>query len=314
MKRLTAASAILFLLACGDGDERLFSGTVEIDQVRVSSRVGGYVDEVLIREGDKVSSGELLVRLDDTPFTISVNQSRAALEGARASLETLQQGARSQEISSANSAVQEARALMNQRRTDLQRIRELADAGAVSDQELQAAETAAVQAESRYQSASEALSLLSEGARSTEIRRAEAAVESAEDAVEMAEKQLEWTSIYAQLTGTVTGREVLPGENVQAGMTLLTLASVDTVKVIFYLPETMLGSTSVGDSVTVTSDSGNLARGWITYISDQAEFTPSTVETRDGRTSLVYRTESRIPNPGESFKSGMPVDVRLEDN
>lgn len=305
-------TAALLFMACGDGDGNLFSGSIEIDEVRVSSRVGGFVSVIAVEEGDEVEQGQLLAKIDDLPYSLILNQSQAGLSSARAGLETLLQGARHQQITSASSAVEAARAIMMQRETDLQRSIELSEAGAISEQNLQEAQTAAVQAETNYNSAVQAYSLAVEGARSTEIQAAEAGVESAQAVVDMNLQQLEWTTVNSPIEGTVTAILVLAGENVSAGMTLVTVAPTDTVRVIFYISETVLGSVHIGDRLTVTSDGGYSASGVLTRIADSAEFTPSSVETRDGRTSLVYRVEGIIPNDGRSFKAGMPVDVRLE--
>ena len=86
---------------------------------------------------------------------------------------------------------------------------------------------------------------------------------------------------------------------------------MDTVKAVFYIPQPYLATIEIGNTVTVSTEGTERVTGTITHIADQAEFTPSQVETREGRTSLVYRIEAQIPNPGDIFKAGMPVDVEV---
>ena len=305
-------AVLLLLLACGEDDGNLFSGSIEIDEVKISARVSGAVEELSVNRGDSVLAGRILVRIDDTEYQLALQQSEAALVMAEANLETLVQGTRQQEIISASSGVEAARAAMNMAVADLTRARELTEAGALSQQSLQAAETAAIQTETQYSSAMQGYSLALEGARSTDIQSATAAVESAEAAVELALQRLAWTNLTSPVTGTVTGTNILRGENITPGTTLLTVADMDTVKAVFYLSQPDLSTTRVGGSVTVStgSEGEESVSGVITYIADQAEFTPSQVETRSGRTSLVYRVEADVPNPGGVFKAGMPVDVR----
>lgn len=310
--RYAYTAALLLLVACGGNGEGMFPGTVEIDQVRVSARVGGFVESVSVNRGDSVAEGRLLVKLDETPYMLALDAAEAELAAAEAGLETLIQGTRRQQIISAAAAAEEARALSVQRETDLVRARELYAAGAISEQALQASETAARQASARYDSAAQGYSLAAEGARSTEIEGAEASVDAARASLDMKLQQLEWTSVASPVSGTVTGVFVLAGENVSPGAPLLTVASFDTVKVVFYIPEPLLGEVLPGDGVTVTSDGGDTSSGRVVFISTEAEFTPSTVETRDGRTSLVYRVEAELPNPEGSFRGGMPVDAVLE--
>ncbi len=314
MKREMLTALLLMVLACGGGNEDLFSGTVEIDDVRISARVGGAVEELLVTQGDKIENGQILISIDQTEYLLALIQREAALTIAEANLATLLEGTREQQIIAASSTAAAARAARDQRSTDLARAMELSAAGAISDQQLEAAQTAATQAQTIYTGAQQDYSLAVEGARSTEIEAAQAAVESAEAARELAENRLEWTNITSPLTGIVTGTNIESGENITPGMTLLTVADMDTVKVIFYISQPYLATTTMGNTVTVSTSTARDAQtvtGTITHIADSAEFTPSQVETREGRTSLVYRVEAIIPNPENIFKAGMPVDVEL---
>ncbi|HOP27081.1 MAG TPA: HlyD family efflux transporter periplasmic adaptor subunit [Candidatus Sabulitectum sp.] len=310
MRRLLSALPLLLAVSCGT-DESLFPATIEIEEVRVSARVGGQITGIHVSRGDMVTQGDLLVKMDETQYLLALAQAEASLSSAEAGLETLLEGTRSQQIISAAASAEAARAVSIQAETDLLRARELYLAGALSEQALQAAETASVAAASSYRSAAQGYALAAEGARSTEIRAAEAGVAAAEAGVEMARRNLEWTGVTAPVPGTVTGIDALTGENFPQGMTLLTVAPLDTVKVIFYIPQPLLSRVSPGDPVEVTATGEEPVAGTISTIASKAEFTPSSVETREGRTSLVYRVEGRLPNPGGIFRGGMPVDARL---
>lgn len=319
MKKELIITLLLLTLACGSSNKDMFSGTIEIDDVRISARVGGAVEERLITQGDRIQTGQTLIKIDRTEYLLALIQREAALAIAEANLETMMEGAREQQIVAASSAVTAARAARSQALADQQRVRELSAAGAISDQQLQAVETAATQAQTQYTGAQQNYSLAVEGARATELEAAQAAVESATADRELAAHRLEWTDIASPLTGTVTGINIEAGENIAPGMTLLTAADMDTVKAIFYISQPYLATTEIGSTVTVTTNTSqiqdtqieNTVTGTITHIADRAEFTPSQVETREGRTSLVYRVEAEIPNPRHIFKAGMPVDVEL---
>jgi HlyD family secretion protein len=313
MKKLLPVLLVLVMAACNE-DENLFSGSIEIDEIRISARVGGQITEIKVEEGDEVIPGQLLVTIDDSQYHLLVARSEAALSAAEAGLGTLLEGTRTQQIVSASASVSAARAERIQREADFLRAQQLFAAGALSEQNLQSAETAAVTAAERYNAAVQSYSLAAEGARSTEILAGEAAVASAEASLQIALSQLEWTALSSPAEGTVTSIDVRAGENISAGMTLLVVAPMDTVEVVFYLPESFLARVSPGAAIQVSPSNGEPVPGTLTRISDQAEFTPSNVETRDGRTSLVYRAEGTIPNPGGLFKAGMPVDVRIPES
>ena len=316
MKKELAGIILFFLLvlSCGGNEDNLFSGTIEITNVRISSRVSGAIEELSVEQGDLIQTGVTLVQIDPTEYQLALTQAEAALTIAEANLETMMEGSREQQIVAASSFVTSTRAARNQAVTDLQRAEELALAGAISEQQLQMAETYAAQARTAYTSAEQNYSLSLEGARATELEAAQAAVEAAEAAKELAQNRVEWAEITSPLTGTVTGTNIETGENISAGSTLLTVADMDTVKAIFYISQPYLATTEIGSSVTVSTNTAEDSwgiEGRITHISDSAEFTPSQVETREGRTSLVYRIEAEIPNPESILKAGMPVDVYI---
>ncbi len=316
MKKELAGIILLFLLilSCGGNEENLFSGTIEITNVRISSRVGGAIEELSVEQGDLIQTGETLVKIDPTEYQLALMQAEASLTITEANLATMMEGSREQQIIAASSAVTATRTAKNQAQADLVRAHELALAGAISEQQLQAAETNAAQAQTAYTSATQNYSLSLEGARASELEAAQAAVDAAEAAKELAQNRVSWTEITSPLTGTVTGTNIESGENISPGFTLLTVADMDTVKAVFYISQPYLATTEIGSQVTVSTntpeDSWGI-EGRIIHIADSAEFTPSQVETREGRTSLVYRVEAEIPNPDNIFKAGMPVDVQI---
>src|ERR1700751_2191069 len=79
------------------------SGTVEARNIRVGSKVGGRIDKVLVREGEKVQSGQVLVTFDDRELRAELDQTRAAAQKAR-------RGYRPEEIAEARAAAAEAKA------------------------------------------------------------------------------------------------------------------------------------------------------------------------------------------------------------
>src|SRR6202790_5675183 len=85
------------------------SGTVEARYIRVGSKVGGRIDKVLVREGDAVKAGQVLITFDDKELQAALGQSRAAFEKART-------GSRPEDIAQARAATAEAKAEYEQRK------------------------------------------------------------------------------------------------------------------------------------------------------------------------------------------------------
>ena len=95
------------------------------------------------------------------------------------------------------------------------------------------------------------------------------------------------------------------------GATLLTIADIEEVVLKVYVPETRIGQVKLEQPVQITVDSfpGRTFEGHVSYISDQAEFTPRNVATQEERVNLVFAVEIRIANEDGDLKPGMPADA-----
>jgi HlyD family secretion protein len=125
--------------------------------------------------------------------------------------------------------------------------------------------------------------------------------------------QIDKTTLRAPIGGVVTSRSTHQGEAALAGATLLTIANLDEVKLTIYVPEDELGRVYLGQQVGVQVDSfpGRVFTGTISYISQQAEFTPKNVQTEKERVNMVFAVRVRLPNPAHLLKPGMPADAVL---
>ena len=104
-----------------------------------------------------------------------------------------------------------------------------------------------------------------------------------------------------------------PGEIVQPGQPLYTIADMSAVDVRAYVGEPQLANVKIGKQMHVNVDVGNNNRqsftGQVTWVAAQAEFTPTPIQTREERADLVYAIKIRVPNQNGVLKIGMPVDV-----
>ena len=106
-------------------------------------------------------------------------------------------------------------------------------------------------------------------------------------------------------------RQAELGEVVAPGTPIVTLADLDHVWLRAYVNETDIGKVRLGEAATVTTDTypGKTYQGRISFISEQAEFTPKSVETHAERVTLVYRIRIDIDNPTHELVPGMPADA-----
>ncbi len=132
---------------------------------------------------------------------------------------------------------------------------------------------------------------------------------------EDAEVRLGWSSIKSPLDGTVLTRYHEPGEMVNPGTKLLTIADLKHPWAYVYVPQPMLSKLSIGMKVNgfVPDDRNRAVSGKIEHINDEAEFTPKNVQTRKERTRLVFGIKVAFINDDEFLKPGMTVEVTLPE-
>ncbi|MFN2285496.1 MAG: HlyD family secretion protein, partial [Anaerolineae bacterium] len=138
-------------------------------------------------------------------------------------------------------------------------------------------------------------------------------VRQAETALQLIDVQIAQLTLTAPLSGLVSNRTAQVGETALAGEPLLTLADVDEVKLVLYIPENRIGEVRIGQEASVSVDSfpEREFTGYVVDIANQAEFTPRNVQTQEERVNLVFAVKIRIPNPEHLLKPGMPADAVL---
>lgn len=143
------------------------------------------------------------------------------------------------------------------------------------------------------------------------MEQADAVMMEAEAQLTLLDLQIDKLTVTAPEDGVVLTRSVQPGEVVQAGMTTMIIAKLDTLKVTVYISEDRYGEVKLGDSASLSVDSfpGETFAASVTRIADQAEYTPRNVQTKEERQTTVYAVELSVENPDGKLKPGMPVDV-----
>lgn len=126
--------------------------------------------------------------------------------------------------------------------------------------------------------------------------------------------QLAKLDVRAPEDGVVLTRSVEPGEVVQAGMTAISLGKLTDLKVTVYIPEDQYGQLSLGDHASLSVDSypGQTFDAVVTRISNQAEYTPRNVQTKEVRQTTVYGVELSIQTGQSKLIPGMPTDVTFK--
>lgn len=291
------------------------SGTIEATEADLSFQAGGRIVAVEVREGARVSEGDLLAQLDTVELAAARRQATAQVQAATARLRALERGSRPAEISQAEAAAQAAEERHAEAVRERERAERLHTGGAVSEQAVERARTSERVADASLRQAREQLGLVREGPRSEDVDGARANVAQAEAALGRAQAVLDNARITAPFDGIVTVRYREPGEAVTPGAPVLALQDPDERWVRIYIREDRVGTVSLGQAASVTTDSwpDRTFRGTVDFIASEAEFTPRAVQTTEERTKLVYAVKVRIEGDEErALKPGLPADVRLE--
>lgn len=295
------------------GDGLILYGNVEIRQVDVAFRVDGRIAALLVDEGDAVTAGTPLARLETDRLSAQAAQAEAQLAREKANLQRLESGYRSEEIAAARAELAAARALADNARQNLERVEAMRAGNAISQKELDNARGTFRNAAAKQKAAQEQLSLVSTGYREEDIAAQRAAVAAARAQAELARIALADAELTAPQAGVVLTRVREAGAIVQAGQPVFTLSLVNPVWLRVYVDEAHLGRVRPGMAVDVLCDAlpGRSLPGRVGFISPSAEFTPKNVETAEVRTSLVYRVRVQTEDPDNILRQGMPVRVRL---
>jgi HlyD family secretion protein len=168
-------------------------------------------------------------------------------------------------------------------------------------------------AEAQVLAAQAALDELEAGPTAEEVAIAEAGVRQAEAAVRLVDAQIAQLTLTAPMDGIVTSRSAQVGETATAGSPLLTIANLDEVTLVIYVPENRVGQVRLGQEVEVQVDSfpAQVFVGQVSNIAGEAEFTPRNVQTQEERVNLVFAVKVSIRNADQRLKPGMPADATI---
>ena len=215
-----------------------------------------------------------------------------------------------------NAALDEVRAAQNEYNTQLstQSARDVLDARGkvmVAQQRFDTAQARLALIKSGYYSPAVVTAQYALEQAQAALAQAVTAVSQAEANLALLDTQMEKLAIFAPVDGTVITRNVEPGEFVQPGATVFTLANLEDLTITVYVPEDRYGEISLAQQADVSVDSfpGDVFSAQVTYMSDTAEYTPRNVQTVEGRSATVYAVKLKVDDSEGKLKPGMPADV-----
>jgi len=331
---LCLVALIYYFVSTPRSKDLVLIGTVDSNQVIVSSQIQGRIAKLLVDEGTQVKQGDPIAILDPSELQAQERAAAATIASLRSKVaetratQEATQGTTSSNVVNAQARLQATRALLLQAEATLQRVQsdsqriiELAKQGVASEQERVQAEAnlkaqqATVQSLKDQVHAAEA-DLNAAIANTHQARAAQstvaatrAQVATAEAQRKQAEVRLGYTQIYAPVSGTVSVRAAREGEVVNPGQPIVTIVDLGDTWVRAAIPETYSDHIGLGDTLRVRLPGGTITGGKVFFKSAEADFATQRDVSRRKRDIKTIVLKVRLDNPKGAYVPGMTAEV-----
>jgi membrane fusion protein (multidrug efflux system) len=280
LKRLLIAAAALVFLAAAAvyGNYYWTTGRflvstddayVEADSVLISPKVSGYISAVPVDDNQSVTAGQVLARIDPRDYQTALDQARANVAAAQASIETLNQQIAQQKlmVEQAGQTVASDQAALVFSQQDLRRYTDLAKTGYGTVQRAQQAQADIREKQASLQHDTTGIRAAEQqiGVLQAQLAQGKAALAQQQAMEHQAELNLSYTTITAPVDGTVGVRTLRVGQYVQAGTQLMAIVPLQAVYITANYKETELTDMRPGQPVTIAIDTfpGLTVRGHV---------------------------------------------------
>jgi HlyD family secretion protein len=310
MKRLLIAFALL--AGCGNEPNDTWQGYIEGEYVLLASPYAGQLQKLHVRRGERIETGKPVFALEQESERAARLEAEERLKAAQARLGNLKVPKRPPEIEALRAQLNQARAARDLAALQLEQAEKLFKESFVAQTRLDEARATHERELARVREAEAQLkTALQPLGRDAEREAAESEVEAAKAALAQAAWRLEQKSVAAPVGGLVHETFFVEGEWVPAGRPVASLLPPGNVKARFYVPEASLSAVAVGKDIEIRCDGCPAPIGAkVTYVSNQAEYTPPVLFSRESRAKLMFLVEARVQ--GTNLRPGQPVDVKLK--
>jgi HlyD family secretion protein len=282
---------------------------VPCQRIEVSSMLIARVKELLVKRGDTVKAGDVLIRLEDAEYQARVRAAESQVETLRARLAELRAGSRPQEIDAAKAGVAAGEATLRNAELEFDRIEKLRKQGAISEQDMDRARSARDVARAKLDADRKTADLVRIGPRAEQINAVQAQLQQAGEERQYAQTMLDYTVIRAPIDGVILEKLAEQGELVTntnfggtrgAKSSVVAMADLRCLEVEIDLNESDLAKVHLQQACEIRLDSqpDRVYDGVVEEISPQADRQKGTVQTK-----------VRMVNPEESIKTEVNARV-----
>jgi len=301
------------------------NGRIEAVEIDIAAKIPGRIKEILADEGDFVSAGQVLARMDTEQLEAQRRQAQALLQRAIIGVETAKSLVvqRQAEREAAIAVIAQRQAEFDAADKKRDRSEHLITTNAVSQQTLDNDRAAALGAQAAVSAAKAALaaSEAAIGASKAQVVDAQSAVEAAKATIDSIAVDINDSTLKSPRDGRVQFRVAQPGEVLPAGGRVLNFVDLGDVYMTFFLPTAQAGRVAIGTEVRLVLDAAPqyVIPAKASFVADVAQFTPKTVETQEERQKLMFRIKAKIAPELlrkyiQQVKTGLPgmAYVRLD--
>ena len=277
------------------------NGRIEATEIDVASKTAGRIEDILVDEGEFVTAGQVVARMDTENLMAQLREAQALFHQAESyvAIANSQLVQREAERQAALALVAQREAELNVARKRYERSSSLAGRGATSQQESdddfarQQSAIAAVSASKAQVAAADAAIVTARA----QMAGAESALLGSQASIDRIQSDITDSELKAVRDGRVQYRIAQPGEVIAAGGRVLNLVDLRDVYMTFFLPTNRAGRLALGTEVRIILDAAPnyVFPANVSFVADVAQFTPKTVETASEREKLMFRVRAQIP-------------------
>ncbi|MEM7441416.1 MAG: efflux RND transporter periplasmic adaptor subunit [Pseudomonadota bacterium] len=205
-------------------------------EIELSFKVSGQVIDLPVRAASNVQAGDVIAQIDKRDYENQLAALQSQRDQAAAQLEALKAGARAEEVSALEAAVESAQAQVDQTREALARAEELFKRGVATRAQVEGAQAEARVAEANLRAQQEQLRIGKAGGRPEDIAASEAVIRGIDAQIKVARDALSDTTLVAPFDGIVARRDIENFSNVQAGQAIVLLQGLAVVHLAFDIP------------------------------------------------------------------------------
>ena len=276
------------------------NGRIEATEIDIATKLPGRIEDILVREGDFVSAGQPLARMQLETLEAQRDEALAMRQQAEHSVTAAQArvALREADVTAAQALVGQRESELDAAQRRLKRSQTLSQEGAASIQELDddRARVRGAQATLAASKAQVAAARAAVEAAKAQLVGAQSSVHAATASINRIEADIRDSELRAPRDGRVQVRVAQPGEVLGAGGRVLNVIDLSDVYITFFLPETVAGRVALGSEVRIILDAAPeyVIPATVSFVASAAQFTPKTVETASERQKLMFRVRAQI--------------------